>query len=403
MHIAYISAYYKPANIYGGPTTAISSLCEQLVKERAVLLEVYTTNANGKEYLDVPLMQKIDVEGVPITYFPLTKYFQHGFFSPPLIHALLRKIQNYDLLIIDGIWTLNAAILTRLAYAKRIPYILPLHGQLMPWAMNQKRVKKYIFMTFFGRYSLSHASGIHCASQIEADNLEGYIKQLPIFVLQYGINTDRYITLPPKGYLHTLFNIADNNPIIVFLGRLHPVKMPEIALYSWARSIIKDSHLVYIGPDETNLKDSLLHWASDQKCVDRVHFTGLLQPSDVIAALSDADLFFLPSIMESLSIATIEAMISGLPLLLSDKVPLGNIAAQAGAARLITGGVGDYTSAIDGLFKRPEKLKTMGEQGRKLAFEIFDIKKVSTQFLNECNTICSEKPFHYRSSRASVS
>lgn len=90
-----ITAAYKPAYIYGGPTMSVSKLCEAL-SNTEVPIEVLTTTANGKTELNVNPGKQIIVDKVEVTYFKrLSK--DHTHFSPGLLLALRRKIKEQKL------------------------------------------------------------------------------------------------------------------------------------------------------------------------------------------------------------------------------------------------------------------------------------------------------------------
>ncbi len=64
---------YWPAFQYGGPIVAVHGLNKTLVK-KGINVTVYTTNVGlgGK----VPINQEIDVDGIKVTYFSFTKFFE---------------------------------------------------------------------------------------------------------------------------------------------------------------------------------------------------------------------------------------------------------------------------------------------------------------------------------------
>ena len=89
-----ISAAYKPAYIYGGPTMSVAMLCETLSKTD-LKLEVLTTTANGKSELPVTQNEPVEIDGVKVTYFKrLTK--DHTHFSPALLLNLKQKIKTFS-------------------------------------------------------------------------------------------------------------------------------------------------------------------------------------------------------------------------------------------------------------------------------------------------------------------
>lgn len=106
MRIIQITAAYKPAYIYGGPTMSVAKLCEELTEVKVEVkvevenkteiknkIEVLTTTANGTAELPVAIGLPQLVDGVKVTYFKrLTK--DHTHFSPALLSALGKKLRK---------------------------------------------------------------------------------------------------------------------------------------------------------------------------------------------------------------------------------------------------------------------------------------------------------------------
>lgn len=117
MKIIQITAAYKPAYIYGGPTMSVAKLCEALSgvelgscgeverdqvealrcqeveKHNRIDVEVFTTTANGQTELAVVPGETQIVDGVRVTYFKrLTK--DHTHFSPALLRGLRKVLRQ---------------------------------------------------------------------------------------------------------------------------------------------------------------------------------------------------------------------------------------------------------------------------------------------------------------------
>ena len=108
--ILQITAAYKPAYIYGGPTMSVAKLCETLVKskEQACLseiqgaknkdefeLEVFTTTANGKTELDVTSDETTIVDSVKVTYFKRLTKDEKRFFA--MLRMTIRLLSIFTL------------------------------------------------------------------------------------------------------------------------------------------------------------------------------------------------------------------------------------------------------------------------------------------------------------------
>lgn len=115
-----------------------------------------------------------------------------------------------------------------------------------------------------------------------------------------------------------------DGPVVVFVGRLVPVKGIDVLLQAWrsVRARVPDAALVLIGdgPDRP--------WLADRRGADGIHAPGALQ--DVSPYHRAADVFVLPSFAEGLSIALLEAMASGLPVVATDVGATADVVGDAG-------------------------------------------------------------------------
>lgn len=126
MRLIVVTPYYRPAYVYGGPTRSIASLYEALAKvgEEA---EVLTTDANGTGRLSVPLAEPVQVEGVTVWYFPLA--LNGSFFYSPALAATCRKrMGDFDLAVLGGLWAHAMALAATACRRARIPLPVPLRG-----------------------------------------------------------------------------------------------------------------------------------------------------------------------------------------------------------------------------------------------------------------------------------
>jgi glycosyltransferase involved in cell wall biosynthesis len=112
-------------------------------------------------------------------------------------------------------------------------------------------------------------------------------------------------------------------PYAVFLGRVEQEKRIEELLYALAR-FPKDALRVVIagsGDDQGRLEKI----ARDNGIADRVEFRGHVDEQTLRTLLSEAAVFVMPSIAELQSIATMEAMASGLPIVAANAMALPHL------------------------------------------------------------------------------
>jgi glycosyltransferase involved in cell wall biosynthesis len=373
LRVLYVTGYYKPAFVYGGPVLSTAGLCEGLV-EADCDVTVLTTNANGSGLLDVPLGEAVNIDGVPVWYFPLACGKSY-FYSPMLARALKEMVADYDLAVLDALWGHGLSVGSKACQRAGVPYVVPLRGQLLPWALKQKRLKKWLYLALFGRRYLNGAAAFHCTDVAEALGVQVVGLSPPTFVIPNAIDAAAFKNMPAKGWLRTQFGIPEEAMVLLFLGRLVAIKRADIAIDCLlaARGVYPLVHLVIVGPDQDGLLGSLVEQAKNLGCLENVHFTGLMGSGDVRQALADADLLLMPTeVQENFGMAAVEALAAGVPILASDHIPVGRWADAAGAGRVVPATSASFCEAIRELMSAREELASMGQRGRKLACEKYD-------------------------------
>lgn len=123
-------------------------------------------------------------------------------------------------------------------------------------------------------------------------------------VIKNGVDLTRFSAVTPHH--------PDQPRRIISVGRLSPIKGPDVLLEALAiaRSQIGRAELVLVG--DGPMRASLEEQARRLGIADMVRFAGALQ--DVRSELRAADLFVLPSRSEGVSLALLEAMATGLPI-----------------------------------------------------------------------------------------
>jgi len=393
MRILYLVSYYKPAVVYGGSVTSVANLCEALVRN-GNQVTVLTTNANGEKTLDVPINQLVKNQGVDVYYYPITPFIPKNlFFSTQFIQTLGKTIDQFDIVIADLLWT--PAMHPVITNSNRLnkPCIIPLHGQLLPWSLNFRKYKKKIYLNLVEKYNLNKATAIHCTTIMEESALSRLNLRTPAFVIPNGLDLGKYSLIQEKGYLHKKLDLIETSILLLFLGRLHRVKRPDIALEAFANVNRPDLHLIYVGPDEENVISKLQKRARELNCIERVHFLGLQEAHEVLKILFDTDLLIMPSEMESFGMAALEALAAGVPILTSNNVPIGNWAEMAGAGQTTSCNSNAFAYAINDLLQSTSQLKLMGEKGKRLVKEQFDTTIIVEKLLSTFRTIiASGKP-----------
>lgn len=366
MKILHVVPTYIPAFRYGGPIESVHALNASLVAE-GVDVTVYTTSIDGEKNMNVPLGVPVMKDGVKIFYFP-PSFPRAWFYSRELHRALARTIAEFDLIHVTSVFLSVSCLVARLAKRFHKPYIVSPRGSLMKEPMERKSVKKKIYWELCEKKNMRDASGIFFTTPVEAREYkeQGFPLQKSFLVP----NTINIQSMTPKerGAFRGVFNISPDAPLVLFLGRLHPIKGLDALIPAFADVATRDSRavLVLAGPDEGGYQKKIEAEIEKRGIKNRVYFTGMLSGQEKFSALSACDIFILPSYSESFGMAAAEAMFFSKPVVVSTGVGLAESIAPTRAGLVVERTPDTLLKALEYLLKNPEEAKEMGARGKVL-------------------------------------
>jgi glycosyltransferase involved in cell wall biosynthesis len=176
-------------------------------------------------------------------------------------------------------------------------------------------------------------------------------------IIENGIDADRYGPAENKADAKARLGLLANRRFIVHVARHHPVKDQATLLRGFAlmapRNPDVDLLLVGDGP----LRRQLESLARDLRIHARAQFFGVR--SDVSELMSVSDIFALTSLSEAASLTLLEAMASGLPVVVTDVGGSGEIVRHETEGLLIPRG---DSSACAAAFHRLSNDKVLAEK-----------------------------------------
>jgi glycosyltransferase involved in cell wall biosynthesis len=361
---------------YGGPSTVVPELAHALARH-GIKVDIATTDANGRECLNVPKGIAVTKDGVDTYYF--RRHWPRSYTcSFPLASWLRRRADDYDLIHVSAVFSFPSLAATR--WTGR-PVIVWPHGMLDSWALRQKAWKKQLYLRILERPALRRARALHALTHSEARQLGTLKLVTPRFVVPNGVDSNMYRALPPRDTLSRRYPQLRGRSVVLFLGRLDPKKGLDLLVPAFAR-IVSQGHLtptpflVIAGPDLIGYRRSLELLVNRAGIDDHVLFTGMLSGLEKLAALAAADVFALPSRSEGLPVALLEALASGCPVIATDACNVSEIH-EAGVGLRTGANVSDLEAALRTLLGDLGLAKEMGERGREYVQERFSWSKIA--------------------------
>ena len=295
-----------------------------------------------------------------------------------LRRSLSETIERATAVHIHGLWQEHGAVASQLAQELRKPYIFSAHGMLEPWALRSKRWKKKVYWSLFEKRNLEEARCLRALTRSEAEHYRDAGLRQPIAIIPNGVVVPSEIS--PEPFYHRFPQLLGGR-ILLFLGRIHPKKGLGLLCQSWAEICREcpDAHLVIAGPDSEGTKVLLEAQISALGVESRVTFAGMLRGIEKWAALRAAAVFLLPSYSEGFSVAVLEALGSGTPVIVSRQCYFPEIK-TSGSGWVIEPEPTSLSSALrECLALSASDLATLGTNGRNLVKNRFQWDVVGRQ------------------------
>ncbi|MBF2066603.1 MAG: glycosyltransferase [Calothrix sp. C42_A2020_038] len=377
----------------GGPTHAILNQVKAL-RQAGINTEIATTNDNGSTLLDVPLLQRTEYQKIPIWFFSRVSPRMKDFiFSADLTSWLWKNIQNYDLVATHYLFSYAPTCAGAIARRHKIPYIVRTIGQLSPWALAQGKLKKQAYSSLIERRNLNRAAAVHCTSIGEAEDVRNFGVKTPIVTLPLGINQPNLLPGAKQKLCH-VYNIPEDTSIVLFLSRLHPKKRPDLlikALSHIAKHNI-DFHLIVAGSGKPEYEAELKNLAASNGIINQTTFAGFVTGQDKDLILQGSDIFALPSFSENFGVAIAEAMVVGLPVVITPGIQISPDVANAEAGLVVDGELEPVAQALAKLLKSPNLRRQLGENGKKLVQQQYSWEVIARNLASVYSAIVNHKP-----------
>lgn len=379
MKVAHITVRLEPGQPgWGGAPKVAVALAEALARKK-VNISIFGLNSKN-ETSELAKGKCLKAYSLPEDKSKMRKLWP--FYSSALAKALAERIPEHDLIHIHEIWHYPCYIAYNNAKKTNKPYIVTIHGELEPWCVDHKVLKKKIYWSLIQKQILNEASAIHAITKEEAEDIRASGISAPIVVIPNGIEPMDFQSIASQDELNRLYPNLMGKKVLLFLGRIHQKKGLDILAKAFGQIAgnRNDLHLLIIGPDNDNYRNQVEKLLESMGVLDRTTFTGMLTEREKLAALSRADICAIPSYSEVRTIVALEAMACGLPIVITRQCQFPEVR-EANAGIVIEPNADQLAEALDRLIDDPELCKEMGENGRRLVMENFTWDKIADKMI----------------------
>jgi glycosyltransferase involved in cell wall biosynthesis len=296
---------------------------------------------------------------------------------------------QYDAVIVHGIWQYSSFGIWRALSGSATPYFVFPHGMLDPWFKRTyplKHLKKLLYWPWGEYRVLRDATAVLFTSEEERRLArESFaVYRCREVVVNYGTAAPENLERCRDIFFEAHPQIRDQR-FLLFLGRLHVKKGCELLIeaFSALRESNSNLRLMLAGPcaDEHYL-DQLRALARRTGSKDSILFPGMLTGDVKWGALSAAEAFVLPSHQENFGIAIVEALATGTPVLISNKINIWREIETDAAGLVENDDLEGTTKLLKRWFDTPDGVRrTMQQNARQSFITRFEIERATDSLL----------------------
>ncbi len=226
-----------------------------------------------------------------------------------------------------------------------------------PYAYYQRVLA--IINSRYERRAFAMASKLVAVSSFTAGEvIDTGVPPEKIVVVNNGVDTSEFC---PGDSMRAEFSLPLAVPLALFVGDIKTTRKNLGSVLTSMQSV-PELHLAVAGAVEGSSYPAL---ASELGVADRVHFLG--KTSRMVQLMRSADFFVFPSRYEAQPLVLLEAMASGLPVVVSNNFGAGSYVDGAGIVYGDSDDVVALTATLQELLASPEKLREMSVAARERA------------------------------------
>lgn len=296
-------------------------------------------------------------------------------------------VADADIVHLMGHWNLLNVWAYRSLRRLRKPYVVCPAGELP--VFGRSRRLKLAFNTLVGRRIVREAA-LHVAiTSREAEQFAAYaVDPAQVVVLPNGVAESEFTDADGAAF-RSKFGLG-NRAFVLFVGRLNPIKGPDLLLKAFERIAVRlpDLDLVFAGPDGGSLAE-LRRRASAAGLETRVKFVGYLGGREKSQAYHAASLLAIPSRSEAMSIVVLESGICGTPVLITDQCGFDDVE-RVGGGRVVAATSEALAEGLMELFSRARHLPELGARLRHYVRADFTWTNLADRYLNHYDRLVAK-------------
>lgn len=365
MNLLIINYEFPP--IGGGGGNANYYILKELAKNKDIKIDLVTSSERQKTYIDSfshnITIHRLNVRKKRLHYWTEREILEFLYKSSKYVKNLLKR-KSFDLC--HSFFGFPSGYI---AYQikNKMPYILSLRGSDVP-GFNKRFSVHNIFLTPLYKRIWKGAKVVTANSEALKHLAHKTMPSSAVEVIPNGIDTSQFKPHKKKKSFH----------VILIVSRLISRKCIDYLLRAMPSIISRFPNTKLIIAGEGNDEDNLKQLANELGLSESINFMGYVKHDDLPSLYGASDIFILPSLWEGMSNTLLEAIASGLPVVVTDTGGTAELVKDNGLTIPKEDSIA-ISDAILLLLENSEECNNMGRKSREIALG-FSWEKVAERY-----------------------
>ncbi len=237
----------------------------------------------------------------------------------------------------------------------------------VPGSTHFSKILSWIMWKWM-RFTFDQLDFATAPSRTAAEILRQQNIKLHIYPISCGVDTNRFKPDPTidRGFWREKYGIDKEKPVFLFVGRVDAEKKLDLLIRAVDFRKKEDITLAIAG--NGSHRKHLEQLVKTLQLENQVKLLGFVPNEDLPSLINSVDIFTMPSEAELLSIASLEAMACGKPILLANARALPELVHNGKNGYLFKpGSIQDLSDKIDLLLSQIDNWQEMGKESLRMA------------------------------------
>lgn len=347
MKILHVIPIFSPPQLFGGSQRVVYLVSKELAKKGHEVV-IYASDMKTLRERTDKIIENIN--GVTVVHFKnvssLLSSKTRLILTPRMKTDFESELRDFDVIHVHEARGFQHILVWWLTRKADVPYVVQAHGNL---SEHFGGFSRRIYDALFGKRILGDASKVIAVNRVEASNYTNFgVAKGKVEIIPNPIDKGEFYDLGGRGLFREKYNIEPNSKVILFIGRVHPIKGVDILLHAFANIVSEgkvEATLVIAGPDDGYVTECI-KIAKTHK-LNNIIFAGQLWGKERIHAYFDADVIVLPSRYETFPMSVLEAYACGKPVVASKVGGLEELISNGETGELVnSGNISELSEAI---------------------------------------------------------